>query len=143
LTKSGTKAGMPYAETPIAQYVSKQIEIQRSLGKSQRDIAVEIGYDKPTMVSMFKRGETRVPLAKIPALARALHVDAAFLFRLALLQYWQGEEKVIAEIFSDVLTKQEQALVQMFRAATKGADLEPDKAIERKIREWARDKGAY
>jgi transcriptional regulator with XRE-family HTH domain len=140
LAKSTTRAGMPYAEMPIAQYLSKQIDIQRSLGKSQRDIAVEIGYDKPTMVSMFKRGEAKVPLDKIPALARALRVDAAFLFRLALLQYWHGEEKVIAEIFRDVLTRQEQALVHMFRAVTKGADLEPDKAIERKIREWARDK---
>jgi transcriptional regulator with XRE-family HTH domain len=134
---------MPYAEMPIAQYLDKQIEIQRSLGKSQRDIAAEIGYDKPTMVSMIKRGEAKVPLDKIPALARALHVDAAFLFRLALQQYWKGEEKVIAEIFGDTLTKQEQQFVRMLRAATKGANLDPDTTLERKIKEWAREKGAH
>ena len=35
----------------------------------------------PNIISMFKSGETRVPLAKVPALARALGLDAAILLR--------------------------------------------------------------
>jgi transcriptional regulator with XRE-family HTH domain len=133
---------MPYAEMSIAQYLDKQIEVQRMLGRSQREIAAQIGYDKPNMISMFKRGETKVPLDKVPALARALNLDPAFLFRLAIQQYWKGEEKVIAEVFGEVVTKHEKKLVQMFRSATKGADGEPDTALERKIKEWVRDKSA-
>ena len=39
---------------------------------------------------MFKRGEVKVPLNKIPLLAKAINADPAHLFRLALEQYWPG-----------------------------------------------------
>ena len=81
--KSTGRAGMPYADTPLAQYIAKQIDIQVSLGKNQRLIAKEIGYGKPNMISMFKRGEARIPFGKIPALAKSLNVDPAYMFRLA------------------------------------------------------------
>ncbi|MGZ9053126.1 MAG: helix-turn-helix domain-containing protein [Rhodoplanes sp.] len=54
--------------------------------KSQREIAAELGYERPNIISMMKRGETKLPLDKVPALAKALHVDPAHLFRLALEQ---------------------------------------------------------
>jgi transcriptional regulator with XRE-family HTH domain len=140
MVTSKPKLGMPYAEMPIAQYLNEQIEIQRQLGKSQREIAFEIGYDKPTMISMFMRGEAKVPLEKVPALARALGVEARILFRLALQQYWKADDKAIAEIFGDVTATREKQLVQLFYAATKGADLEPDEGLERKIKEWTCEK---
>jgi transcriptional regulator with XRE-family HTH domain len=137
-----TKAAvMPYADTPIVEYLARQIEIAASMGKSQRDIARELGYERPTMISMFKRGEVKVPLDKIPVLARALNVDPAFLFRLALQQYWKEDQETIAEIFGEVCTKPERKLVQMWRKVTKGADVEPNPALERKLREWAHDSG--
>src|SRR6478672_9227328 len=77
----------PFAETKLAKYLTTQIDAI-SHEKSQRDIATEIGYEKPNMISMFKRGEAKVPLDKIPALAEALHVDPAHMLRLAFEQYW-------------------------------------------------------
>jgi transcriptional regulator with XRE-family HTH domain len=136
---SNTKPGMPFADTPIAQYLSKQIDIQVSMGKKQRQIAQEIGYDKPNMISMFKRGEAKVPLDKIPLLARSLSVDPAFLFRLAMQQYWPNERETIVSIFGDILTKDERHLVEMFRRATKDLELAPNPALERKIKEWVKD----
>ena len=68
----------------VTQYIAKQIDIQVSLGKNQRLIAKEIGYGKPNMISMFKRGEARIPFGKIPALAKSLNVDPAYMFRLAI-----------------------------------------------------------
>ena len=64
--KSTGRAGMPYADTPLAQYIAKQIDIQVSLGKNQRLIAKEIGYGKPNMISMFKRGEAKDSLRQDP-----------------------------------------------------------------------------
>ena len=51
----------------MSTYIAKKIY---ELGgrKTQREIATEIGYDKPNMISMFKTGEAKVPLCKIPAL---------------------------------------------------------------------------
>lgn len=122
MAKHSGRAGMPYAEMPIALYISKQIDVQASMGKTQREIAQEIGYEKPNMISMFKRGEAKVPLDKIPALAKALNVDPAFLFKMAIQQYWPDIGEAIAEIFGTVLTRNETKIIEIIRHAAKGTD---------------------
>lgn len=68
---------------------------------------------------MFKRGEVRVPLDKIPALAKAINADPAHLFRLALEQYWPGMIETIDAIFGQVATANEQQiLLKKWREAT-------------------------
>jgi transcriptional regulator with XRE-family HTH domain len=133
------KAGMPFADSPIAEYLTKQIEISVGMGKNQREIAQEIGYDKPNMISMFKRGEAKVPLDKIPLLARSLNIDAAFLFRLALQQYWPNEHKMIAEIFGTVLTRNEAKIINHIRTITKGSDPDLSRDLESKLRAAFKD----
>src|SRR5262245_59707617 len=129
MVASSIRTPSPYADSAIAKLLTKQIAIVQNTGKSQRDIAMAIGYKKPTMVSMMKRGDAMVPLDKVPALARAIDVDLALLFRLALQQYWKDEARVIAQIFGDVITRDERKLLQMFHAANKGVELEPDSAL--------------
>jgi hypothetical protein len=96
-----TKPGMPFANTSIAKFLDHQIDTLKGV-KTQREIAVEIGYDKPNMISMFKRGEVKVPLDKIPLLAKAVQADPAHLFRLALEQYWPDMGETIDTIFGRV-----------------------------------------
>ena len=122
MAKSPTRAGMPYANTPLAQYISELIDIQAGRGKTQRQIAQEIGYEMPNMVSMFKRGEAKVPLDKILLLAKALNADPAYMLRLALRQYWPVVCKAIDEIFGTVLTKNEIKMIEIIRHVTKGTD---------------------
>lgn len=63
----------------VAQYLEAQIN---SSDKSQLEIAEEVGFAKPTMVSMIKLGKAKVPLDKARAVARALGVDEKdFFFR--------------------------------------------------------------
>jgi transcriptional regulator with XRE-family HTH domain len=95
--KTTKKPGMPFADSAIAKYIDKKIDELKGV-KTQREIAAEIDYDKPNMISMFKRGEARVPLDKIPLLAKALGVDPAHMFRLALEQYWPDRERHHREI---------------------------------------------
>lgn len=130
---------MPYADMPLAQYLSKQIDVQASMNKNQRQIAQEIGYEKPNMISMFKRGEAKVPLDKIPALAKALNVDPAFMFKLAVQQYWPDMGKAIAEIFGTVLTRNETKMIELIRETTKGSDPELSRDLERKLKAAFRD----
>jgi transcriptional regulator with XRE-family HTH domain len=125
-----TKPGMPFANSPIAKYVNAQIYALKG-AKTQREIAVEIGYDKPNMISMFKRGEVKVPLDKIPALAKALQVDPSHLFRLAVEQYWPGLEGTIDTIFGRIATaNEEEILLRKWRVATENADPASTPAID-------------
>lgn len=118
---AGKKPGMPYAGSQIAQYISKQIDALQGI-KTQREIAAEIGYDKANIISMFKRGEMRVPLDKIPALATSLNVDAAFLFRLAMLQYWPDRADTVTKIFGTIVTQNEAAIIERIRELTNNTD---------------------
>jgi transcriptional regulator with XRE-family HTH domain len=130
---------MPYSETPMAHYLTKQIDALSGI-KNQREIAAEIGYEKPNMISMFKRGETKVPLDKIPLLAKALRVDPAHLFRLAMEQQWPGMKVVVDEIFKNIASDNEtENLLKPWREITKERDPSPNsrtaKILERAFKE--------
>jgi transcriptional regulator with XRE-family HTH domain len=120
---------MPFANSTIAIYIDKQIDALKGV-KTQREIAAEIGYDKPNMISMFKRGEVKVPLDKIPLLAKSLHVDPGHLFRLALEQYWPTLGDTIQTIFGRTVTaNEEEILIKPWRAATGNLDPAPSTEI--------------
>lgn len=124
-----SKPGMPYANTRMAIYLTKQIDALAGV-KNQREIAQEIGYEKPNMISMFKRGEAKVPFDKIPALAKALHVDPGHLFRLAVEQQWPGMAEVINDIFKNLASDNEvEILLKKWRARSSDRDPSPTAAI--------------
>lgn len=54
---------------------------------TQREIAQQAGLPKPNVLSMMKTGETKVPLNRIPALAKACSVEAASFIRIAMTEY--------------------------------------------------------
>lgn len=122
------------AAKPLADFIAKQLDIQASLGKSQKDIATEIGYERPNMISMFKTGDVKVPIDKVPALARALNVDPAFMMRLAMQQYWKDEAEAIAAVFGTVLSKNETKIIEAIRSVTKDTDPALTPALERKLK---------
>ncbi len=108
------RSGIPYSTSRIANYLSRQIDALQGR-KNQREIANEIGYDKPNMISMFKRGETKVPIEKIPALAKAIHVDPAHLMRLAMEQYWPEMNEAVHQTLGHVATENEFQILQLIR----------------------------
>ena len=121
---------MPFADSAIARYLDKQIDSLKGV-KTQREIAAEIGYDKPNLISMFKRGETKIPLDKIPLLAKAVGADPAHLFRLGLEQYWLDLKPTIDEIFErQMASKNEtEVFLHKWRAATGNGDPAPSAEI--------------
>src|SRR5271170_3660497 len=128
--KVEVKPGMPFADSAIAKYIDKQIDALKGV-KTQREIATEIGYDKPNMISMFKRGEARVPLDKIPLLAKAMEVNPTHLFRLALEQYWPNMRDMIADIFGRIASENEEVLLlEKWRKATNKLDPAPTPKLE-------------
>jgi hypothetical protein len=63
--------------------------------KTQRQIAYEIGYDRPNIITMFKQGTTRLPVDKVALLAVSLNADPIELLRLWLEEY---EPQMLAAI---------------------------------------------
>jgi transcriptional regulator with XRE-family HTH domain len=115
------KLRLPFEDTEMAKFLARRID-ELSPHKSQREIAADAGYDKPNILSMFKRGETKVPLDKVPALARALNVDPAHLFRLALEQQMPEVAKIIGDIFGNTVSANEFEIVEAIRKVSKNTD---------------------
>ena len=116
----------------VAEYLTKAIELS---GKTQREVAQEVGYPKPNVVSMMKQGQTRVPLEKAPLFARACGVDPTFFLRLVLDEYHPEAARVIRDTIGEPLTKNEQDLVAIYRRAAPNGDIEITPAREQAIRQ--------
>lgn len=93
-------------------------------GKNQREIAEEIGFPKPNIISMMKKGDTKIPIERIPALAKACHVDPVHLLRLAMEEYHPEIWSVLVDAFSEPLTSNEEDMVGIYRIATINNDIE-------------------
>lgn len=79
----------------VAEYIEWQINL---CGKSQLEIAEICGFDKPNVITMIKQGKTKLPLAKIAKMAKALEVDPAHLLRLCMEEYMPEAWLVVSDI---------------------------------------------
>lgn len=84
-------------------------------GKTQRQIALELGYDKPNIITMFKQGTTRVPPDKVSLLAISLEADPVELFRLWYETYEPHMVPIIERHFGDFLSTREKQLIKVVR----------------------------
>ena len=67
-----------------AEYLRKAIIASR---KTLRQICDEVGFARPNVLTMMQNGTCKVPLARIPALAKACGVSPAPFVRIALQEY--------------------------------------------------------
>src|SRR4051812_28502756 len=97
----------PYANTRLARFVERRI-LELKAKKTQSTIASEAGFGQHNMLTNIKLGNSKLPLDRVPALAKALECDSAFLFRLALEQIG-GETTALAirNIFGSIVTRNE------------------------------------
>lgn len=107
--------------------------------KTNREIAAEVGYSRPHIISMFKQGATRVPLVKIGPLAKALHADPAHLMRLALEDYMPETLEALESCLGPLLSENETEMLEIIRAATDGQNpkVQRPKDVEA-LKAWAR-----
>jgi transcriptional regulator with XRE-family HTH domain len=102
-------------------------------GKTQREIAIEMGFPKPNVLSMIKLGQTKLPLDKAAALAIACGADPVFLIRLALSEYHPNVWHTLVSALGEPLTKNERSLLEIHRAIDPAGDLEIDDKMEREL----------
>ena len=100
----------------VAEFLADRIA---AVDKTQRQISQECGFDNPNIITMFKKGQTKLPINRIALLAKALEVDPVHLLRLVMLEYipdlWESIENIMK---STVLTSNELELVRAFREVT-------------------------
>jgi len=104
----------------VAEFLTSTLP---TCGKTQKEVAQEMGYDNPNIITMFKQGLTKVPLTKVSSLAKALDVDPVFLLKIVLTEYAPEVLVAIEEILDgSVLTRNERELIDAYRKATLGTD---------------------
>lgn len=111
----------PFAGSRIASFLERRISDLKSV-KSQAEIAAEAGFPSRNMLSMIKTGDARLPLDRVPALAKALDCDPAVLFKLAVEQQDSALASVIDEIFGTVVTHNEIGWLKEIRDASDHSD---------------------
>lgn len=123
-----SQPGLPFERSALAKFLETRIEELKGV-KTQREIAREIGYEKPNILSMFKRGDSKVPLDRIPGMARALGADPVHLLRLAIEQSWPELKEALQAVFAGAQLASEHEfaiLLGKWRAATGDSDPGPN-----------------
>lgn len=115
-------ARKPYEGTRLTAFVEKRI-LELRPTKTQAEVAAEVGFVNPNMMSLIKIGAARLPLDRVPALAAALNVDPARLLQLALEQ-WVGSSaaRAFEAIFSTVVSRNEEDWINEIRDASDNTD---------------------
>ena len=115
----------PYKNSAASLFIAKRIA-ELSHRKTQSQIAAEAGFVNPNMMVFLKNGRNKLPLDRIPSLAKALEVDPAFLMRLALEQaVGATSAQAILEIFGTPVSENEALWLNALREASQDSDPRP------------------
>lgn len=85
---------------------------------TQREMAVQLGYPVPNIISMFRTGATKVPITKVAPLAKILDADPVWLLRRALEEYAPGVWEAFEATAGARVSVNEVEIVAALRAAT-------------------------
>jgi len=97
----------------VAQYLTYHINNSE---KTQRQIAQEIGYAKPNIITMFKQGLTKLPLDKIGPLAKALEIAPDELFFKVMTEYMPETFEALSPFICGLmLSKDELEMIDNYR----------------------------
>lgn len=100
-------------KSKVAEFVTERI---RFTGKAQTEIAFVAGFEKPNMITMIKQGKTKLPLAKVGAMAKALEADPTYLLKMCLEEYQPETWNAVSPYMEEMLTRDERALLKSIRS---------------------------
>lgn len=110
----------PIPSSQTAAFLARAIAFS---GKTQRELAAEAGFPSPNFITALKKGTMKVPLERVPALARACHIDPVHFLRIALDEYHPGVWRALGDTIGEPLTANEWALVECYRMAAPDDDI--------------------
>jgi len=120
----------PHENTRLAKFISKRIDELKGV-KTQSEIATQAGFTNRNFLSMLKTGTSKLPIDRVPDLARALDADPAYVLRLTLeQQLGEVAARAVDTLLGTHLSKNEREWIDELRDASD--DLDPH--ITRKTR---------
>lgn len=118
----GKKKGPRAQPTPFHVFFSNAMDMANI---SNVDLAERLNYAKPNVIAMMRNGSMKVPLNKIPAIAKALRIDQIALLQYALTAYMPELWETLKEVLNDrLMTRNEAAVLELLRQATDGRDVD-------------------
>jgi len=121
----------------VADYIAAAIE---KSSKTQLEISAEAGFPRSSVLSMIKQGQTKMPMARIPQMAKALDVDAVEFFRLAMSEYMPELQRIADEMYArERLSAAEVELLQQVRKAVGQPHLEMTPALQQALARFVDD----
>lgn len=112
----------PYEDTRLTKFLKQRI-LELRPTKTQAEVASEAGFVNANMVSLIKAGSARLPIDRVPALAKALNTDPRRLLQLALEQWVGGTvARTFDEIFGTIVTLNEIVWLKEIREASGHSD---------------------
>ncbi|MGY6697604.1 MAG: XRE family transcriptional regulator [Roseinatronobacter sp.] len=112
----------PHSETRLAKFISKRIDELKGT-KAQVEIATQAGFTNPNFLSMLKAGSSKLPIDRVPDMARALDADPAYLLRLTLeQQLGPVAARAVDDLLGTPLSKNERAWIEELRDASDNLD---------------------
>lgn len=121
--------------TPVHEILAFQLNAST---KTQKEIAKAIGYKRPNVLSMMKKGDTRIPLDIAPKLAKEIGLDPWHFTERCIAEYDPDLLNAISQAFGCSLSENERAMLKIIREAS--GNLNP--AISTKEQAEALDKFA-
>jgi transcriptional regulator with XRE-family HTH domain len=107
----------PLREPPLDAFAARVADLLEASGKTQREIARDLGYRHPNILSMFKTGVTRVPIDKVAPLAFALGADERELVRLWVSTYMPEVKAMLERSIGAELSPAERGWIDALRLA--------------------------
>ena len=101
----------------VARFITSRIV---ATDQKQKDIARKAGFDKPNIITMIKQGSTKLPLAKLVAMAKALETDPVQLLRMCMDEYHPEIWETIAPFMESMITQDECKLLTALRDTVGG-----------------------
>lgn len=99
-----------------AEYLAQAIATS---GKTQKEVATIAGFDKPNVVSMMKKGITKIPIDRVPALANACGTDPKIMLRIVMQEYHPTVWEILNDTLGEqiMLSEEERMLISRHRGA--------------------------
>lgn len=116
----------------VAKLIEELIE---NSGKKQKEISEELGYEKPNIITMFKQGQTRLPIPKVPLMAKALDVDPVYLLRVVMEEYEPETWAVIESLIGGAPSTSEREVLATFRSICGKRDVKPTPEEKKELAE--------
>ena len=113
VVKKGNKLVVVGKPANVAEYLIGTIAFS---GKSQADIASEVGFPKANMITMLKKGLTKLPIDKIGVMSKSLGVDPLHLYRMCMMEYYPDTWKMLQGFLNQpTLTEHELEIISVIR----------------------------